>query len=111
MSEEEYIINHKRTMQITEQTKIKDLIPEGYEVKSYIVSNNGVYVDFVLKEKTFEDCVEDTEKHNTYVCPQCKEPLVGRISVLGDYLYCRKCEDAFTLGYIQAYWGFDSLGT
>jgi uncharacterized protein YbaR (Trm112 family) len=41
--------------------------------------------------------MKDTEKHNAYVCPQCREPLVeiDWLSVPEYYLHCRKCEKLF----------------
>jgi hypothetical protein len=57
-----------KDMKITEQTKIKDLIPEGYELKDVykegasIRETNSLSIHFKLKEKTFEDYADEYRK-------------------------------------------------
>jgi hypothetical protein len=42
-------------MKITEETKIKDLIPEGYEIDENIPATNGIYISLKKKqENTFD---------------------------------------------------------
>jgi hypothetical protein len=46
-------------VKITEQTKIKDLIPEGMSLKDCESTEWSIHIDFKPKEKTFEDYEKD----------------------------------------------------
>jgi hypothetical protein len=51
-----------KDMKITEQTKIKDLIPEGMSLKDCESTEWSIHIDFKPKEKTFEDYEKDYYK-------------------------------------------------